>query len=103
MNLCNFTSCLVFKKKNLYIEGVNLSCFVQETLVKVQVHREEDEDHHGLNPLASSSSGSSLSSFSSAVSLEAKRRAEVISLHIAKFSDNGPPSINSHRILIKAD
>ncbi|XP_059478586.1 harmonin isoform X2 [Neocloeon triangulifer] len=49
----------------------------KETLVRVLVHREADEEHHHtMNPLAQSSSGSSLSSFSSAVSLEAKRRAE---------------------------
>ncbi|CAB3370028.1 Hypothetical predicted protein [Cloeon dipterum] len=47
---------------------------LQEKLVKVLVHQEEEEAR--MNPLAQSSSGSSLSSFSSAVSLEAKRRAE---------------------------
>jgi hypothetical protein len=74
----------------------------QETLVKVQVHREADEDHHGLNPLASSSSGSSLSSFSSAVSLEAKRRAEVITLDIAhdsRLSDKVPLQKPFHRTM----
>jgi len=46
-----------------------------------------------MNPLASSSSGSSLSSFSSAVSLEAKRRAEVlikISFYLPIFNTFGP-------------